>query len=81
MSGVAGILCPAGIEREREEVPSVAVGIVWVLIIMLNGYGTIKRNQVWTDEVTLWQDVVDKYPKIPRAHNNLGVGYQKRGRG
>ena len=36
---------------------------------------TYKRNLVWKDEVTLWEDVVRKSPRKARAHNNLGVYY------
>ncbi len=39
---------------------------------------TIKRNQVWRDEVTLWEDVTSKSPNLSRPWNNLGYAYLKR---
>jgi len=32
-----------------------------------------QRNIVWSSEVLMWQDVVNKYPQLPRAHFNLGL--------
>lgn len=37
------------------------------------------RNAVWKDSVTLWEDVVQKSPTIPEAHNNLGAAYAQKG--
>lgn len=36
-----------------------------------------KRNFVWADEVTLWEDATLKKPKNARAWNNLGGAYIK----
>jgi Flp pilus assembly protein TadD len=36
---------------------------------------TILRNQVYTTEVSLWQDTVLKSPDKARVHNNLGHAY------
>ena len=81
LPGVGFVIVVGGVYQalRGEDRRRVLLSVVLVLIIMANGYATIKRNRVWTDEVTLWQDVVNKYPGIPRAHNNMGVGYQKRG--
>lgn len=45
---------------------------VLLLIAMLLGVATWKRNLVWADEVTLWEDAVAKNPYSSRAWNNLG---------
>ena len=37
------------------------------------------RNRVWRDGITIWRDVVMKSPMKARAHNNLGMAYEKRG--
>ncbi len=37
------------------------------------------RNRVWTDEVTLWGDAVEKSPAKARAHVNLGVALAQAG--
>lgn len=36
---------------------------------------TYARNQVWQDPVTLWQDVVNKSPRLYRGYDNLGAAY------
>jgi hypothetical protein len=44
------------------------------LLLSLCGL-TILRNQVYTTEVSLWQDTVLKSPDKARVHNNLGHAY------
>ncbi len=46
-----------------------------VIIIALTG-ATYARNSVWKDELTLWQDVVNKSPNKARGYNNLGFAYK-----
>jgi hypothetical protein len=36
---------------------------------------TVSRNQVYQNEVTLWEDTVAKSPNKARTHNNLGYAY------
>jgi hypothetical protein len=70
-------LCRASLtDRLRR---GIAAGIAVVLIGML-GLMTIRRNETYLDEVTMWQDVVAKNPGSPRGHYNLGValGHQWR---
>jgi len=38
-----------------------------------------QRVWIWTDEVRLWRDTVQKAPAKPRAWNNLGVALERRG--
>jgi Tfp pilus assembly protein PilF len=49
-------------------------------IAMLLAIATYLRNDVYRDEVTLWEDVVAKSPLKPRPHTNLSVAYGKAGR-
>jgi hypothetical protein len=36
---------------------------------------TVARNQVYANEITLWQDTAAKSPHKARVHNNLGYAY------
>jgi Flp pilus assembly protein TadD len=36
---------------------------------------TVMRNQVYSSEISLWQDTVLKSPNKARVHNNLGHAY------
>ena len=40
---------------------------------------TIKRNNDWSSEISLWKDVAEKNPTSSRAHNNLGKAYFEKG--
>ncbi|MEI7636282.1 MAG: tetratricopeptide repeat protein [Syntrophus sp. (in: bacteria)] len=49
-------------------------GVVGVLVLaLLLGGITYKRNGVYADEVSIWTDTVQKAPRNSRAHLNLGV--------
>ncbi len=41
--------------------------------------GTIERNKIWKDEVSLWADAKQKAPFLVRPYNNLGEAYDKLG--
>lgn len=41
---------------------------------------TVARNQIWTDDLALWQDTVLKSPGKARAHYNLGVALAREGK-
>jgi tetratricopeptide (TPR) repeat protein len=49
-----------------------------IIIIVLTG-ATYARNTVWKDEITLWQDVVNKSPDKERGYSNLGTAYEYQG--
>lgn len=48
----------------------IAVSVLVTLSTM-----TIKRNQVWKNDVTLFSDYVVKYPQEAMGHHNLGTAY------
>ncbi|MFQ5646724.1 MAG: tetratricopeptide repeat protein, partial [bacterium] len=48
---------------------------VVAVLVMILGWGTYRRNQVWQSEISLWQDVVKKSFNKARPHNNLGKAY------
>jgi len=54
--------------------------VISVIIILLLSTATYMRNIVWSNEVTLWEDCVEKSPQKARAHNNLGKALSSQGR-
>lgn len=50
------------------------------LIAMILALVTHERNVVWQSEISLWQDVVKKFPGKARGHYNLSIAYKKAGR-
>ena len=48
-------------------------------LVLAFSIATYRRNRIWKDEMTLWQDVVKKSPKKGRPYNNLGWAYGKKG--
>ncbi len=40
---------------------------------------TYQRNKVWKDELTLWNDTIDKSPHKARAYSNRGADYYMQG--
>lgn len=45
-----------------------------VLIVLVFGFSTKIRNNVWSSELLFWQDIIKKAPKA-RVYNNLGTSY------
>ncbi len=54
-----------------------AMGIAVVAVFCLLN---LQRNQVWADDVSLWEDAVAKAPAMHRARMNLGLAYDRAGR-
>ena len=40
---------------------------------------TVVRSKVWENGVTLWSDVLSKYPKNGRALSSIGLVYSQKG--
>ena len=57
---------------------AIAAGVAAVLVI--GAAGTLRRNRVWNDDVTLWEDTARKSRISGMALRSLGTAYQKRGR-
>jgi protein O-mannosyl-transferase len=77
MSGIVSLY-----ERLTNQTKVVAKILIPVMILMVIGLSlaAYARNMIWQDEVTLWEDVVQKSPHKARPHYNLGVAYQGQGR-
>jgi hypothetical protein len=55
-------------------------GWIWLLFLLVTLVlvtATWRRNLVWTNETTLWEDATSKRPKSARSWNNLGGLYIK----
>ncbi len=52
------------------------VSLIFIFAILFSIL-TYERNMVWRDEVSIWQDVVNKYPLNYIAHGSLGTAYAK----
>jgi tetratricopeptide (TPR) repeat protein len=55
--------------------------MVIVLFIMTSCYAVLsyRRNLIWENELTLWNDTVHKSPKKARPYNTRGLAYEKQG--
>ena len=57
----------------------IGVAIIVTVIIMFSVL-TYSRNNIWSSEIALWQDNVEKSPQKARPHNNLGNVLYNQGR-
>lgn len=55
-----------------------AVALFCAVILSLS-YATYARNSLWSDKITLWQDVARKNPFSELGLNNLGTAYYEKG--
>lgn len=53
-----------------------ALSALLCAVVALYSYWTYRRNFVWQDELSLWQNSIEKAPGSARAHNNLGVALE-----
>jgi Tfp pilus assembly protein PilF len=60
--------------------PLVATCVLLVVAAFPLGIAAHDRNWVWKDDITLWEDVVEKGPDKARGHMGLGVAYGNEGR-
>jgi len=64
--------------KQRYSISGTTLRYATVILLVLL-VGTIQRNYVWSDEVRLFTDVVQKSPDKERPHNALAWAYYKRG--
>lgn len=57
----------------------VKAGIITLIIVVPLSAATYVRNEVWTDEIKFWDDVVRKAPDKAIGYNNRGNAYGKKG--
>jgi tetratricopeptide (TPR) repeat protein len=67
----------ARLVKSRTSLTLKPVPICAGLLVILT-VGTILRNEVWRDEITLWSDVVAKSPDKARGYNALAMSHFRR---
>ncbi|UCD83827.1 MAG: tetratricopeptide repeat protein [Deltaproteobacteria bacterium] len=80
---IAGKVLFEVISRVKRKYPSNQAWLIvttgFISVGLLYCIGTLNRNVVWEDEITLWKDAVRRSPNKDRPHNNLGHVYFVRG--
>lgn len=69
----------AGIENRTQPARAAFTVLTFALMVVLMT-ATIARNDVYRNEVALWEDTTAKAPQKARAFNNLGYAYFLAGR-
>ncbi|MCC6544410.1 MAG: tetratricopeptide repeat protein [Nitrospirae bacterium] len=49
------------------------------ILLLIYSIGTVHRNSVWKDGLSLWSDAAAKSPGSARAYSNLGTAYARSG--
>ena len=57
---------------------AIALSVIITFTCILS-VATYARNTVWRDKISLWEDVVKKFPASINANYNLGLAYQEKG--
>ncbi len=55
-------------------------GMLLIALTLVFAIQTFVRCSVWKDDLTLWNDVIRKYPEVEYAYNNRGVVLMNQGR-
>jgi len=55
------------------------VGVLCAAVALFSLW-TYQRNSVWSDDVALWKDCVEKSPKKARPNNNFALALSRQGR-
>lgn len=75
----AGLMLAAGVAWQdwlaprTQSLRRTAAALVTGALVML----TVRRNNEYKSEISLWESTVGVAPENPRAFNNLGVAYEK----
>ena len=74
---VLSIVLAYGASRVQGPLPRIIKVLVPVMLLSL-GVGTVMRNEVWTDELTFWNDVIKKAPQKAMGYNNRATVFARR---
>jgi tetratricopeptide (TPR) repeat protein len=61
----------------RLKVDRQALAAAGLVLVLLAGYATHARAEVWSDEVSIWEDTARKSPEAWRPHFQLAFAYYK----
>jgi tetratricopeptide (TPR) repeat protein len=61
----------------RLKVDRQALAAASLVLVLLAGYATHARAEVWSDEISLWEDTARKSPEAWRPHFQLAFAYYK----
>jgi len=61
--------------------PRARIALALLVLAVLASYATatLARNRVWSDDLRLWTDSVEKSPNSVMPHSELGIAYAARG--
>ncbi len=62
----------AALVKKKQRIRASALTVVFTIVLVIYSIGTITRNSVWKDSLSLWSDAVGKSPESAIAHQNLG---------
>jgi len=67
---IIGLLLVIGrfVEKWRTLVKQIGFGLLLLVLTIASFY----RAKVWQNDQTIWKNVLENYPKVAQAHNNLG---------
>ncbi len=72
------ILLTSAIRPLIGQIPKAVIYFTLCLSFVM-GYQTFMRNEIWRDPISLWANVLEKYPENLRAWTNLGNAYFRTG--
>ncbi|MGB9080447.1 MAG: tetratricopeptide repeat protein [Desulfuromonadaceae bacterium] len=71
---MAAAACIAGIAAHRQRYRK-SLWAATVLLCLVFTVSTIARNRIWSSEMALWQDVLEKSPNKARGRYSVGILY------
>lgn len=78
IAGIALQIVRVGKQRRTPAFSMSSLAVFAMVMIVLYTSAAFSRVKVWSSKLTLWQDVVEKYPYNSVALNDLGFQYLKR---
>lgn len=66
------------VREESQHIFKILIALLSIIIIF-NSILTYQRNKIWTNEITLWSDIVQKSPHKARPYINRGWAFYNEG--